>query len=98
MMRMLSTQDPSFEAELQRSLRQRSLISPEVHAVVAEIVSSVRTQGDEALLACAQRFDGYKGDAVPSMRVGPERLANARKEIPSAVDEALAEALSARSL
>jgi len=92
MMRMLSTQDPSFEAELQRSLQQRSLISLEVHAAVAEIVSSVRTQGDEALLACAQRFDGYKGDAVPSMRVGPERLANARKEIPAAVDEALAEA------
>ena len=92
MMRMLSTQDPSFEAELQRSLQQRSLISPEVHAAVAEIVSSVRTQGDEALLAWAQRFDGYKGDAVPSMRVGPERLANARKEIPAAVDEALAEA------
>ena len=92
MMRMLSTQDPSFEAELQRSLQQRSLISPEVYAAVAEIVSSVRTQGDEALLACAQRFDGYKGDAVPSMRVGPERLANARKEIPVAVDEALAEA------
>ena len=92
MMRMLSTQDPSFEAELQRSLQQRSLISPEVHAAVAEIVSSVRTQGDEALLACAQRFDGYKGDAVPSMRVGSERLANARKEIPAAVDEALAEA------
>ena len=91
MMRMLSTQDPIFEAELQRSLQQRSLISPEVHAAVAEIVSSVRTQGDEALLACAQRFDGYKGDAVPSMRVGPERLANARKEIPAAVDEALAE-------
>lgn len=58
MMRMLSFDDPGFEAAL-GAIVARGETPPEgVEAAVEEIVEAVRLRGDEALLEYTARFDG----------------------------------------
>lgn len=53
----LSTQDADFEAQFTALLSMKREDSPDVDAVVAEIIADVRTRGDAAVIELTSRFD-----------------------------------------
>lgn len=53
----LTHSDPGFEAAFAAFLATKREVSPEVDAVVREIVSRVRAEGDTALIDYSKRFD-----------------------------------------
>jgi histidinol dehydrogenase len=53
----LRTADSSFEADFSAFLATKRESSPEVDAVVAEIIAAVRRDGDRALVALTEKFD-----------------------------------------
>ena len=59
---------------------------PEEEAKVAEILALVRSGGDAALLELSERFDGFRPDPL---RIPEERLAEAWRHTPVALQEAL---------
>ena len=59
---------------------------------VREIIASVRTRGDSALLDYARRFDGAKAGSVRELEVLPDAMQSALAAAPAAVRDALREA------
>jgi len=74
MPQFLSTTDPDFETRFAALLGAKREDSPDVDAVVAEIIADVRTRGDAAVLELTARFDRL--ELTPeTMRVSPEEIA-----------------------
>jgi len=57
MPQFLSSNDPDFETKFDAVLGMKREDSPDVDAVVAEIIADVRARGDEAVLALTEKFD-----------------------------------------
>lgn len=57
MVQFLSSQDPGFEQAFAAFLTTKREDSPDVDAVVAEIIGDVRTRGDVAVLELTEKFD-----------------------------------------
>ncbi|SLN42015.1 histidinol dehydrogenase [Pseudooctadecabacter jejudonensis] len=57
MPQFLSTSDVDFEARFQAVLGAKREDSPDVDAVVAEIIADVRSRGDDALIDLTAKFD-----------------------------------------
>jgi len=55
----LKTSDPGFERAFAAFLAAKREASPDVDAAVREIIAAVRRDGDAALAAFTQRFDGF---------------------------------------
>ena len=55
----LKTSDPGFERAFAAFLAAKHEASPDVDAAVREIIAAVRRDGDAALAAFTQRFDGF---------------------------------------
>jgi histidinol dehydrogenase len=55
----LNTSDPGFERAFAAFLAAKREASPDVDAAVREIIAAVRRDGDAALAAFTQRFDGF---------------------------------------
>lgn len=76
------------EAVRQRLLSRSQMGDETITQQVKEIVSAVRTGGDEALLAYTQRFD--KADLTPdTLRVQPQEIAGAYAEADAAWVDAM---------
>ena len=58
-MKILSTFDPDFEQRFARIVDARREADNDVTGVVQDILRTVRTGGDDALVQYTQRFDGY---------------------------------------
>ncbi|KEO88313.1 histidinol dehydrogenase [Erythrobacter sp. JL475] len=58
-MNILSTFDPDFEQRFARVVDARREADNDVTGVVQDILRTVRTGGDDALVQYTQRFDGY---------------------------------------
>lgn len=58
-MNILSTFDPDFEQRFARIVDARREADNDVTGVVQDILRTVRTGGDDALVQYTQRFDGY---------------------------------------
>ena len=58
----LDNKEKSFSIELDNFLNTRSLNSSEVSSIVAEIITSVRNKGDEAIRFYTQQFDKFDCD------------------------------------
>ncbi len=72
------------QAELARALkrmRSGSEASPADQAVVAQLLSKVRRQGDKALLEATRRFDGCKVARAADLRVSAAEIRAARKAL-----------------
>ncbi len=69
MSRMLNTANAGFEAQLRDLLAAREQASEGVREVVADIIARVRREGDAALTALTEQFDGWsageEGLALP---------------------------------
>ena len=57
MVAFLNTRDPDFEQQFGALLSAKREDSPDVDAVVAEIIADVRARGDDAVLELTARFD-----------------------------------------
>jgi histidinol dehydrogenase len=58
-MNILSTFDPDFEQRFARVVDARREADSDVTGIVQDILRTVRTGGDDALVQYTQRFDGY---------------------------------------
>lgn len=64
MPQFLTTQDADFEAAFQHLLGAKREDSPDVDAVVADIIADVRARGDAAVLELTAKFDRLELDAA----------------------------------
>ncbi|HVW68343.1 MAG TPA: histidinol dehydrogenase [Steroidobacteraceae bacterium] len=79
------------ERERRAALARPSMAARvDITAVAAEVIKTVREQGDDALRACTERFDGVKLD---TLAVAPEEFAAARRELTAGQTAALERAI-----
>lgn len=64
MPQFLSTTDPEFEAAFQAVLGAKREDSPDVEAIVADIIADVRARGDAAVIELTAKFDRLELDAA----------------------------------
>jgi histidinol dehydrogenase len=88
-MRLLTTKQANFEAEFAK-LMNRAVTAPAVSDTVAEIISSVRSMGDDALLDYTIRFDRHDLGEAGAMRVKADEIKKAVAATPKKLRDALA--------
>ncbi len=88
MPQFLDTTDADFEARFQALLSAKREDSPDVDAVVAEIIADVRARGDAAVLELTERFDRV-ALTPQTMRMNADDVAKAAVQTPPEVKEAL---------
>jgi histidinol dehydrogenase len=86
--RLLSTRQANFEAEFAR-LMHRAMTEPKISEAVAEIIASVRTMGDDALLDYTIRFDRHDLGEAGAMRVTQEEIKKSVAAVPQKLRDAL---------
>ena len=79
----LDSQSPDFEASFSALLSAKREDSPDVDAVVSEIIQQVRETGDAAVIALTERFD--------RVTLTPQTLRISEAEIARAVEQVAAE-------
>ncbi|MBM1690337.1 histidinol dehydrogenase [Sulfitobacter geojensis] len=85
---------PDFEAAFQNLLNAKREDSPDVDAVVAEIIADVRSRGDAAVIDLTTKFDRIT--LTPdSLRITAEEIADAMDEV-SSEDKAALELAATR--
>ncbi len=87
--RRLRTSETNFETELTTLVERHEQRDPSLMATVADILATVREQGDAALLAYTQRFDGHPAQHVRDLLVDHDRLLAALNSLDLATREAL---------
>jgi histidinol dehydrogenase len=75
--KQLNSQDDDFWPQLEQLLAWESVSDEQVFSTVSEILSSVRTQGDAAVLDLTARFDGLKVDDMNELEMPLTTLQNA---------------------
>lgn len=88
-MRVISYQQKNFASVL-RKLDRRSQPLAHVEKTVTEVVDAVRKDGDKALLAYAEKFDGVKFRSGKAMRVTEAELDAADAAIDAKTKRAIA--------
>jgi len=94
-LRRLNAAAPDFAAQLDTLLCFEAAFDAALEQRVADIIQSVRTQGDSALLELTRRFDHLEAASMAELELPKERLQQALSRISSAQREAL-EAAAAR--
>ena len=79
---------PNFDAQFTALLGAKREDSPDVDAIVAEIIADVRTRGDAAVIALTEKFDGI-ALTPDSLRITPREVAEATAKVNAADREAL---------
>lgn len=90
MPQFLSTTDPDFEAAFRALLSAKREDSPDVDAVVADIISDVQARGDAAVIELTEKFD--------RLSLTPGTLAFSAEEIDAACETVPAEERAALQL
>jgi histidinol dehydrogenase len=88
-MRVLSTTDAGFEAELARLLAFEAAQDEGVERATAEILEAVRSRGDAALLEYTERFDRWRPASAQALQVPLADARAALRSLPTAEREAL---------
>ena len=88
-MRRLATSQPDFDARLAELLAFEAAQDPQVDAVVASILSDVKSRGDAALLEYTRRFDKVQADTVAELEVGRAECDEALARLPGSQRAAL---------
>ncbi|MDH3220573.1 MAG: histidinol dehydrogenase [Gammaproteobacteria bacterium] len=90
--RRLDSGDSGFGAALEQLISWDSVSANEVVATVDDILRSVRSDGDRALLEYSRRFDGLEAASVAEFEMPLERLEQACHGIEPEAREALQQA------
>ncbi|MEO0357119.1 MAG: histidinol dehydrogenase [Pseudomonadota bacterium] len=88
MVQFLSTADADFEAQFVALLNAKREDSPDVDAVVADIIADVRARGDAAVLDLTAKFDRLKM-AAHEMRLTDAQIDDYCTQVPDAERTAL---------
>ncbi len=88
-MQQLSTLDPDFEQRFARVVNARREADGDVGGVVQDILRTVKTGGDDALVKYTQRYDGYALIDDADWKITPERCAEAYEQIDADLRDAL---------
>lgn len=87
-MRVISYQQKNFRSAI-RKLDRRSQPLEQVEKTVSEVIAAVRTDGDKALLAFAEKFDGVTFRNGKAMRVTDAELDAADKLVDAKTKRAI---------
>lgn len=89
MPQFLDYSDADFEAQFTALLSAKREDSPDVDAVVADIIADVRTRGDAAVIELTERFDRI-ALTPETLRIGVDEVAEAVAEVGQEDRDALA--------
>ena len=84
----LNTTDPDFETDFQVLLSAKREDSPDVDAVVADIIADVRTRGDAALIELTEKYDRLSLTS-DTLRISDSEIEAAVDKVPPVQMEAL---------
>ena len=65
----LNSQDPAFDADLERLLDWEQAADPAVEAVVREVIAAVRARGDAAVIEYTARFDRWSVSVADDLEI-----------------------------
>jgi histidinol dehydrogenase len=91
-LRRWSTRDEDFLARLDALLAFESATDAGIESAVAEILASVRTLGDTAVIDYTRRFDRLRVDAMAELELSPAELRAAYEHLPEEQRQALEQA------
>ncbi len=87
--REFSTTDSDFEQKMNELLARGCEFDPEIDAVVTQIIRSVRSEGDRALLELTRKYDRAVVETAQDLEISDEQMEQAYARVPRAVVEAL---------
>ncbi len=88
----LDSRDDGFRDRLARLIAWDSVSDDTLLATVSEILATVKSRGDSALLEYSKRFDGLEVDSAAALEMPLDRLEQAYQGIGAAEREALLQA------
>lgn len=89
MMRRLDHDSNTFRADLAALMAQESTLDAEVDAAVAQILASVATEGDFALIEYTRRLDRWTPTFIPELEISMDRCQQSMAELPTKLRAAL---------
>ena len=89
LIKTLDSSTPEFETQLAALLGRRGADDAQALAVAADVIETVRAQGDQALVAYTSRFDQFEVAGISALQVSAERLQQAYDRADSALIKAL---------
>lgn len=92
MMKLLNTRDAGFDQTLAKLLDRDTPEDRAVESTVREIIDSVRTRGDQALLNYSQQFDRLEVDNAAALEISSAQLKAALQSLDKTLQNALSEA------
>lgn len=88
-MRLLNSQQASFEQELTELLAFETVNDPTLLATVDDIIAQVRQGGDEVVLKLTQQFDNHPAKTFAQLEVSQEKLKQAFDGLNPTIKQAL---------
>ncbi|VXB07238.1 Histidinol dehydrogenase [Enhydrobacter sp. 8BJ] len=88
-MRLLNSQQASFEQELTELLAFETVNDPALLATVDDIIAQVRQGGDEVVLKLTQQFDNHPAKTFTELEISQEKLKQAFDGLNPTIKQAL---------
>ena len=88
-MRLLDSEQASFEQELTELLAFETVNDPALLATVDDIIAQVRQGGDEVVLKLAQQFDNHPAKTFAELEISQEKLKQAFDGLNPTIKQAL---------
>lgn len=88
-MRLLNSQQASFEQELTELLAFETVNDPALLATVDDIIAQVRQGGDEVVLKLTQQFDNHPAKTFAELEISQEKLKQAFDGLNPTIKQAL---------
>ena len=88
-MRLLNSQQASFEQELTALLAFETVNDPALLATVDDIIAQVRQGGDEVVLRLTQQFDNHPAKTFAELEISQEKLKQAFDGLNPTIKQAL---------
>ena len=88
-MRLLNSQQASFEQELTELLAFETVNDPALLATVDDIIAQVRQGGDEVVLRLTQQFDNHPAKTFAQLEISQEKLKQAFDGLNPTIKQAL---------
>lgn len=88
-MRLLNSQQASFEQELTELLAFETVNDPALLATVDDIIAQVRQGGDEVVLKLTQQFDNHPAKTCAELEISQEKLKQAFDGLNPTIKQAL---------
>lgn len=88
-MRILNSQQPSFEQDLTQLLAFETVNDPQLLATVDNIIAQVRQGGDDVVLKLTQQFDKHPATSFAELEISQDKLKQAFDELKPEIKQAL---------